>query len=137
LLKRRNFSGVFFAILFQINSNRIIMKFILRILLTAVAVILLSQFLPGVSVAGYGTAIIVAIVLALLNLIVKPILVLFTLPVTIITLGLFLLVINAVIILLADGFITGFAVDGFWVALIFSLLLSLFQSVLYSLLGSD
>ncbi|SDR70932.1 putative membrane protein [Gillisia sp. Hel1_33_143] len=113
------------------------MKFILRILLTAVAVILLSQFLPGVSVAGYGTAIIVAIVLALLNLIVKPILVLFTLPVTIITLGLFLLVINAVIILLADGFITGFAVDGFWVALIFSLLLSLFQSVLYSLLGSD
>lgn len=113
------------------------MKFILRILLTAVAVILLAKFLPGVSIASYGTAIIVALVLAILNLIVKPILVLLTLPVTIVTLGLFLLVINAVIILLADGFIPGFGVDGFWVALIFSLLLSLFQSILYSLLGSD
>jgi len=113
------------------------MKFIIRILLTAVAVILLAKFLPGVSVAGYGTAIIVALVLAILNLIVKPVLVLFTLPVTILTLGLFLLVINAVIILLADGFISGFGVDGFWVALIFSLLLSLFQSLLYSLLGSE
>ena len=113
------------------------MKFIVRILLTALAVVLLAKFLPGVTVAGYATAIIVAIVLAILNLIVKPILVLFTLPVTILTLGLFLLVINAVIILLADGFITGFAVDGFWVALIFSLLLSLFQAILFSLLDSD
>lgn len=113
------------------------MKFLIRILLTAVAVILLAEFLPGVSVASYLTAIIVAIVLAILNLIVKPILVLFTLPVTIITFGLFLLVINAIIILLADAFVTGFGVDGFWVALIFSLLLSLFQAILFSLLGAD
>jgi putative membrane protein len=65
---------------------------------------------------------------------VKPILVLFTLPVTILTFGLFLLVINAVIILLADAFISGFSVDGFWVALLFSLLLSIVQSLLFSFL---
>jgi putative membrane protein len=113
------------------------MKLIIRILLTAVVVFLIAKFLPGVSVAGYGTAVIVALVLALLNLIVKPILVILTLPVTILTLGLFLLVINAVIILLADSFISGFGVDGFWIALIFSLLLSIFQSILYSILSSD
>jgi len=113
------------------------MKLIIRILLTALAVVLIAQFLPGVSVAGFGTAVIVAVVLALLNLIVKPILVILTLPVTILTLGLFLLVINAIIILLADSFISGFGVDGFWIALIFSLLLSVFQSILFSILGSD
>jgi len=113
------------------------MKLIIRILLTALAVILIATFLPGVSVAGFGTAIIVAVVLAILNIIVKPILVILTLPVTILTLGLFLLVINAIIILLADSFISGFGVDGFWIALIFSLLLSVFQSILYSILGSD
>ena len=113
------------------------MKFLIQILLTAVLVLLLANFLPGVTVATFVTALIVAVVLALLNLIVKPILVLLTLPVTILTLGLFLLVINAIIILLADAFIDGFGVDGFWIALLFSLLLSLFQSILFSLMGSD
>ena len=105
--------------------------------MTAIVVFLLASFLPGVNVASYGTAVIVAIVLALLNLIVKPVLVLLTLPVTVITFGLFLLVINAVIILLVDAFISGFNVDGFWVALIFSLLLSIVQSILFSLLPND
>ncbi len=105
--------------------------------MTAIVVFLLANFLPGVAVVSYGTAVIVAIVLALLNLIVKPVLVLLTLPVTIVTFGLFLLVINAVMILLVDAFITGFSVDGFWVALIFSLLLSIVQSILFSLLPGD
>lgn len=109
------------------------MIFILRILLTAVVVVFLSKFLPGVTVAGYLTAIIVALVLALLNLIVKPILILFTLPVTILTFGLFLIVINAIIILLADAFVDGFDVAGFWIAVLFSILLSIFQSLLFSL----
>lgn len=113
------------------------MNFILRILLTALAVVILAKFLPGVEVEGYLTAIVVAIVLAILNLLVKPILVIFTLPVTILTLGLFLLVINAIIILLADAFVSGFGVRGFFIALLFSLLLSLFQSLLFSLLGKD
>ncbi|MBE7640696.1 phage holin family protein [Salegentibacter sp. BLCTC] len=113
------------------------MNFILRILLTALAVVILAKLLPGVVVEDYLTAVIVAFVLAILNLLVKPILVIFTLPVTILTLGLFLLVINAVIILLADAFVTGFGVSGFFIALIFSLLLSLFQSLLFSILGKD
>lgn len=110
------------------------MIFLFRILMTGIVVMLLAYFLPGVAVAGYLTAILVAVVLALLNLVVKPILVLFTLPVTILTLGLFLLVINAVIILLADAFIGGFEVAGFWYALLFSILLSIFQSVLFSVI---
>ncbi|HSI70832.1 MAG TPA: phage holin family protein [Gillisia sp.] len=113
------------------------MKLLIRILMTALVVVLLANFLPGVTVAGYGTAILVAVVLSILNLIVKPILILFTLPVTIVTFGLFLLVINAIIILLVDAFISGFNVDGFWVALIFSLLLSIIQSILFSLLADD
>ncbi|HET7360387.1 MAG TPA: phage holin family protein [Salinimicrobium sp.] len=113
------------------------MNFIFRILLTGIVVVLLSYFLPGVEVDGYLTAIIVALVLALLNFIVKPILVLFTLPVTILTLGLFLFVINAIIILLVDAFIGGFAIDGFWIALLFSILLSIVQSLLFSFMDND
>lgn len=110
------------------------MKLILRLLLSALAVILLAKVLPGVGVDSYTTAIIVAIVLSLLNFIVKPILVILTLPVTLITLGLFLLFINAIIIILADRLIEGFQVNGIWWALLFSLLLSLLQSILFSLL---
>ena len=113
------------------------MGLIIRILMTGIVVMLLAEFLPGVAVANYWTAIIVAIILALLNFIVKPILVLFTLPITILTLGLFLLVINAIIILLADAFVGGFDVSGFWIALLFSLLLSLFQSILFSFLDKE
>ncbi len=109
------------------------MKLILRILLTAIAVVIIARFLPGVQIANFTSAIIVAVVLGLLRVTVKPILIFFTLPATILTLGLFLLVINAAIIMLADYFVDGFAVSGFWVALIFSLLLSLFQSILYSI----
>lgn len=108
------------------------MKLILRILLTALAVIILAKLLPWIQVDGYVNAIIVAVVLGLLRVTVKPILIFLTLPATIITLGLFLFVINAVIILLASYLINGFEVSGFWAALLFSLLLSLFQSILHS-----
>ncbi len=111
------------------------MKTILRILLTAIAVVVLASFLPGVEIQGYTSAILVAVVLGLLRVTVKPLLIFFTLPATIVTLGLFLLVINAVIILLADYFVSGFTVSGFWIALLFSVLLSIFQSVLYSFLN--
>lgn len=113
------------------------MKFILRLLLSALAVVVLSKILPNVNVDSYVTAMIVAVVLSLLNFIVKPIMVILTLPITIVTFGLFLLVINAVIILLADHFIDGFTVNGFWWALLFSLLLSFLQSILFSFLKSD
>jgi putative membrane protein len=113
------------------------MNLIIRILLTAVAVVIIAKFLPGVAVEGFTSAIIVAVVLGLLNLFVKPILVLLTLPITVVTFGLFLLVINALIILMANSFIDGFTVDGFWIALLFSLLLSLLQSILFSVLKED
>jgi len=113
------------------------MKLIIRLLLNALAVVILSKILTGVDVDSYTTAIIVAVVLALLNLVLKPILVIFTLPATILTLGLFLFVINAIIILLADKLIDGFSVANFWIALLFSILLTVLQSILHSLLKDD
>ncbi len=113
------------------------MKFLLRMLLSALAVVILSKVLPGVGVDSYVTAIIVALVLSLLNFLVKPLLIILTLPITLITLGIFLLFINAFIILLADYFIAGFSVQNIWWALLFSLLLSFLQSILFSLLKED
>ena len=113
------------------------MNLLIRILLTAVLVLVIAKFLPGVTVENFSTSVIVAIVLGLLNLFVKPVLVLFTFPVTIITLGLFLLVINALIILLCDNLVDGFNVKSFWTALIFSVLLSISQSILYKLTSKD
>ncbi|AUC86057.1 hypothetical protein CW731_12540 [Polaribacter sp. ALD11] len=113
------------------------MKTFLKILLTALAVIVLANILPGVAVSGYVSAIIVAAVIALLNMIVRPLLIFFTLPATIVTFGLFIFVINAIIIILADKLVTGFTVSGFWTALFFSILLSIFRSALFSLLKED
>lgn len=113
------------------------MKFILKTLLTAAAVLVLAYVLPGVGVESYWFAIIVAVVLAILRAIVKPILVILTFPITVVTLGLFLLVINAIIIMMADYFIDGFAVKNIWWALLFSLLLSFLQSILHSMLKGD
>ena len=113
------------------------MKTIFKILLTAIAVVLIANLLPGVQIQNFTNAILVAIVLGILRITVKPLLIFFTLPATIVTFGLFLLVINACIILLASYFVSGFAVAGFWIALLFSLLLSLFQSILFSLLKEN
>jgi len=108
------------------------MNFLIRIIISALVAFGLSYILKGVHIDGFITALIVALVLAVLNALVKPILVLLTLPITIITLGLFLFVINALIILLCDKLIDGFSVDGFWWALLFSILLSIVSSILYS-----
>lgn len=110
------------------------MKLIIQLLLTAIIVVVLAELLSGIGVDSFLTSLIVAALLALLNVTIKPILIFLTLPATIITFGLFLLVINAVIILLLDYLIGGFTVTNFWWALLFSLLLSLCQSILYSLM---
>jgi putative membrane protein len=106
------------------------MNFIIKVLLSAFAVVITSYLLPGVHVNDFLVAIILALVLALFNVTVKPLLIFLTIPFTILTLGLFLLVINAVIILLADYLIPGFVVDGFWWALGFSIILSIVNSLL-------
>ena len=111
------------------------MNLLLRILITSGLVLLIAHFMPGVNVASFTTALIVAIVLGLLNIFIKPILVILTLPVTILTLGLFLLVINALMILLCTKIVGGFSVDTFWTALIFSIILSVLQSIMNGLLG--
>jgi putative membrane protein len=115
------------------------MKLIIKLLVNAIAVFAISYLLQdyGVKLDSYLTAIFVAVVLSVLNLIVKPILIVFTLPITILTLGLFLLVINAVIILLADKLIDGFSVSSIWIAILFSILLSILQSILHSFLKEE
>lgn len=113
------------------------MKLIIRLLVTAILVVILSYVVKGVVVDGFVTALTVAIVLGLLNLFVKPILVILTLPVTIFTLGLFYLVINAAMILLCEHFVDGFKVDSFWTALLFSILLSISQSIVFKLTNND
>jgi putative membrane protein len=98
---------------------------------------LIAHFMKDVKVANFESALIVAIVLGLLNIFVKPILILFTLPATIFSLGLFLFVINAIIILLCSNIVVGFNVDSFWTALIFSIILSISQSIFYKIVGDD
>lgn len=111
------------------------MNFLLKIITSAFAVFLVAKILPGVSVDDFLSAVLVAIVLAFLNTIVKPLLTLLTLPITVFTLGLFLLAINAFIIFFAEDLVNGFHVAGFWSALFFSLILSLFTAILNSLFG--
>lgn len=108
------------------------MTLLLKLLLNAVAIFFLANVLNGVFVDNYVTAIIVAVVLGLLNTLVKPLLVILTIPITILTFGLFLLVINAIIIFFADSLISGFSVDTIWTAILFSLLLSVLQWLLHS-----
>ncbi|MBN9286242.1 MULTISPECIES: phage holin family protein [Flavobacterium] len=106
------------------------MNLLIRLLITTILVVVIANFLPGITVDSIKTALIVAVVLGLLNTFFKPILVFFTLPVTVITLGLFLLVINAVIILICDYLIDGFEVKSFISALLFSIVLSVCQWIL-------
>lgn len=103
----------------------------MRLLITSLVAFALSYLLSGIAIDSFWTAIVLAVVLAVLNAVVRPLLVLLTLPVTFLTLGLFLLVINALMILLADKLIDGFEVSNFWWALLFSLLLSGISSLLY------
>lgn len=112
------------------------MNLLLRLLVTAIVAYLLAQILPGIHFDGFGGAVIFAIVLGILNLIVTPILKLLGLPLTIITLGLFSLVINALVILIADYFVDSMNVDGFLWAFIFSIALSLVTSLFNGIFSS-
>lgn len=111
--------------------------FLIKTLIIAVAVLLASYFLPGVTVDRFRTALLVALILSFLNFFVKPLLILFTLPITILTLGLFLFIINALIIELAAALVTGFHVRSIGWALLFSLLLSLFTYLIESIIEPD
>lgn len=123
------------------------MNLLIKLLISTIVVFVLAHFLPGVQVTSFTGALLVAVVLGLLNTFLKPILVFLTIPATLITLGLFLLVINAVIILICDYFIVEFhvgwfkigefKVNQFLTALIFSIILSISQSILNKIFVSE
>ena len=106
------------------------MTLILVWLLNAVALLIVAYLLPGITVVGFGSALIAALVLGLLNMLVKPVLVLLTLPITIVTLGLFLLVLNALLFWLAGSILRGFQVSGFWWAVAGAILYSIISGLL-------
>ena len=103
-------------------------------ILNAVALLVVAYLLPGIKVASFGSALIAALVLGLLNALVKPVLVLLTLPITVVTLGLFLLVLNALLFWFVGSILKGFQVNGFWWAVIGALVYSLVASLLARLI---
>jgi putative membrane protein len=113
------------------------MGFIIKLLITAVAAYLAASILSGVDIRDVETTIIVALVLALLNTFVKPVLILLTIPVTIATLGLFLLIINALMVKWAAALVDGFTVDNWWSALLFSLIVSFVSYVLNGIISKE
>lgn len=113
------------------------MRLFVKIILSALAVLVLSNFLPGISVESIESALVLAIVLGFLNTFLKPLLVLFTLPVTIFSLGLFLLVLNAIIVFIAAYFVNGFDVSGWLAAIIFGALMTIAETVINKLLKEE
>ncbi len=105
------------------------MNFVIKLLLSAISVLVSAYLLPGANVDGFLSAFVVAIFLALFSATLKPLLIILTIPVTVVTMGLFLLVINALMIMLADYLVTGFSVDGFWWALIFGIILAIVNGI--------
>lgn len=105
------------------------MTIILRLLFNALGLILIAEFVPGITVDGFYAALIAALVLGLLNIIIRPILLILTLPITIVTLGLFALVINGALFLFAASFIEGFTVSSFWSALLGSVMMSVISTL--------
>jgi len=112
-------------------------NFIIRVLFNMLIILIAGRLLSFVQVDTWQTALVVVIVLTLLNISIKPILTILTIPITVITFGLFLLVINALIILLADYLVTGFNVHGFWGAFVFGLILSLANMLVDAVLAKN
>ena len=118
------------------------MKFILKLIISTLAVIVTAWLLPGVTITGategdrFLSALMVAVVLAFLNAVVKPLLAFLTIPITVLTLGLFYLVLNALIIIFADKLVSDFHVSGFFTALMFSIILSIVTGFLEMIFGT-
>jgi putative membrane protein len=106
------------------------MSIIINVFILSLAVLLASYILPGVKVASLGTAIIAALLIGLLNIFVKPFIIIMTLPINILTFGLFTFIVNAFIILMVSFISKGFVVDNFWWALLFSIILSAIAYIL-------
>ena len=105
------------------------MTMLLRLLFNALGLILIAEFVEGIEVQGLYAAVITAVVLGIFNIIIRPILLILTLPITILTLGLFSFVVNAALFLFAASFIDGFSVENFWYALLGSVLMSIISTI--------
>ncbi|MGC9605282.1 MAG: phage holin family protein [Minisyncoccia bacterium] len=112
-------------------------KLILNWFLYAAAILVTAYILPGVAVSGFVAALILAAVLGAINMLLRPILIFLTLPINVITLGLFTLVINAALVMLAAYMVPDFTVSGFWAAFFFALVLAVIHGLLNALKGGD
>lgn len=119
------------------QQNNKPMNFLVKILLGGIAVLIAEFLLAGIHIDSFLTGFILAAVIILINITLKPLLIILTLPITVLTLGLFLLVINALMIMLAERIIPGFQVDGFWWAILFAILVSVINSLFGNSLNSS
>lgn len=106
------------------------MKTILRFLISTIAILITAYILPGVHISGIVAALVLAVVLAVINIFIRPVLIFLTLPITVMTVGLFVLIINGFLVMLASYIVPGFTVDNFWWALLFSIVLTVINFVL-------
>ena len=109
------------------------MKILIKWLLMTASIMITAYLLPGISVQSFGTALVTALVLGLINAVLRPILVVLTLPFTIITLGLFILILNGLLVLLTSAIVTGFLVVNIWWAMLFSIVFSVISFVLHQI----
>src|SRR3989338_2572397 len=116
--------------IYYISYNN--MKIIIHWVIAAVAILITAYILPGVAIDGFVAALVVAVILGIINAFIRPLLVVLTLPITILTLGLFVLVINGLLVMLAAAIVPGFAVASFWSAFVFGIVLALVSAVLHS-----
>jgi len=107
------------------------MRFLINWLITTIAILISAHLLPGVAIRSFKAAVVTALVLGLINAIIRPILIVLTFPLTILTLGLFIFVLNALLVLLTSAIVPGFDVRNFWWALLFSLVFSLVSFILH------
>ncbi len=113
------------------------MQAIVNLLLSGIAVFVSAYIIPGVNVDGFVAAIVVAVVLGLVNMFIRPLVSFLTLPVNVLTLGLFSFVITALMVMLTAMIVPGFTVDSFWAALIFGVVLSLVTGLLFALMPKE
>lgn len=107
------------------------MSLLINWLISALVILATAYLLPGVQILSFTTALVVAVVLGIINAVLRPILLILTLPINILTLGLFTFVVNALMIILTAKLVPGFRVEGFWWALLFSIILSIINSFLH------
>jgi len=110
------------------------MKIFLTWLISALALLISAWLIPGVYIAGFGSALLAALILGAINAVIRPILIILTLPINILTLGLFTFVINALMVALAAYILPGFSIANFWIAIIFSIILMIITSIMQSLI---